>query len=126
MAMFDAERARAGAAVVPGDRRRGVREPVSRRLIAEQIGVALAKIDLVLLAVPALALVAAGIAASADDAREFFTVGRNVPAFLSGLSLSVTTLGGVGFVCVTGALFMIGVDALPLLIAWVRVWSSPR
>ena len=120
MAMFDAERA--------PRRRSGSYLAIAAAayvslflgaLIAEQIDVASAKIDLVLLAVPALALVAAGIAAGADDAREFFTVGRNVPAFLSGLSLSVTTLGGVGFVCVTGALFMIGVDALPLLIAWV-------
>ena len=88
-------------------------------LLAEQMGVTADVLDLVLFVVPLVLFVGVGLAAVADDAREYFTAGRNVAAFFSGLSLAVTSLGGVGVVCITGALFKIGVDALGLIVGWV-------
>lgn len=88
-------------------------------LIAEQLGVDASLLNSVLFAAPLALFVGIGAAAPADDGREFFTAGRSMPSYFSGLSLAVTTLGGVGVVSVTGALFKIGIDALPLQIGWL-------
>ena len=41
-----------------------------------------------------------------------------MPAFFNGLVLGVAALGGAGFLALTGALFIIGFDALCLSIGW--------
>ncbi len=48
------------------------------------------------------------------DVTDFFVVGHRVPAFFNGLGLSVTALGSVGALSLTGIFFHGGFDALPL------------
>ena len=88
-------------------------------MLAEQMGAAADVLDLTLFATPLVLFAVVGLAAVADDAREYFAAGRSVAPYFSGLSLAVTSLGGVGVVCITGALFKIGIDALALMVGWV-------
>lgn len=88
-------------------------------LLAEQMGATPGAVKLALFALPVLIFVAIGLGAGADDGREFFAAGRAVPSYYSGLALALTALGGTGVVCITGALFKIGVDALVLVIGWI-------
>jgi cation/acetate symporter len=88
-------------------------------LLAEQMGAASSAVKLALFALPVLMFVAVGLGAGADDGRDFFAAGRTVPSYYSGLALALTALGGTGVVCITGALFKIGVDALVLVIGWI-------
>ena len=88
-------------------------------LIAEQLGVATATLWNWLFLLPLALFGIVGIMMPADDGRDFYTAGRRVPPFFSGLSLAVTAIGGTGVVCITGALFKIGIDALVLVIGWI-------
>ena len=45
-----------------------------------------------------------------------FAAGRRVPAFYTGLVLAQTALGATGVVALTGAFFLIGFDALCIVI----------
>jgi cation/acetate symporter len=88
-------------------------------LLSEQMGASASSINAVLFVVPLLLFVAIGLGAGADDGREYFAAGRAVPCYYAGLGLALTALGGTGVVCITGALFKIGVDALVLVIGWI-------
>ena len=88
-------------------------------LIAEQMGVTSVPLNTLLFLVPLAIYAGIGLATSADDGREFFTAGRTVPSHISGISLALTALGGTGLVCITGALFKTGMDALVLVIGWI-------
>ena len=88
-------------------------------LLAEQMGQAGGAMNATLFLVPLALFLGIGIATFADDGREFFTAGRSISAAFSGLSLAIVAVGGTGVVCITGALFKIGVDALGLVVGWI-------
>lgn len=60
-----------------------------------------------------------GVVARTSIPAEFFLAGRRVPAFFSGLILAIVGLGGTGLMACSGALFLIGFDALCLMLGMV-------
>ncbi len=88
-------------------------------VMLEQLGVADGLIRALMFAAPVLLFATFGLAAGATDTLDYFAAGRRIPAFFSGLVLAVTALGGVGFVCLTGAVFLIGSDAMALVLGWI-------
>jgi cation/acetate symporter len=57
-----------------------------------------------------------GLAAYSSEPIDYFAAGRRVPAFYTGLVLAQTALGATGLVALTGAFFLIGFDALCIVI----------
>jgi cation/acetate symporter len=55
-----------------------------------------------------------GLLTPTREAMDYFACGRRVPAFFNGLVLAVGSLGGAGFLALTGAFFAVGFDALCL------------
>ncbi len=53
---------------------------------------------------------------SPREPLDYFASGRRVPAFYTGLVLAQTAMGATGLIAVTGAFFLIGFDALCLVI----------
>lgn len=85
-------------------------------LMFEQMGARGETLRFAMLAGPVILYVAIGVAAYTREPLDYFTSGRRVPAVYTGLNLAVTALGATGLVSVTGAFFLIGFDALCLLI----------
>jgi len=83
-------------------------------LMFEQLGAADSAIRMLMFAGPLGLFVAIGLLAPSRDAGDYFVCGRRVPAFFNGLVLGVATLGGAGFLGLTGMFFSIGFDALCL------------
>ena len=88
-------------------------------LIFEGLGASEAVLRGVMLAGPVLLYVAVGLSTSTSDPIDYFACGRRVPAFYTGLGLATCALGGTGLVCITGAFFLIGFDAICLVIGGV-------
>lgn len=88
-------------------------------LLAEQLGANVASLNAVLCAVPLVGFAAIGLVIRAEDVAEFYNADRAMPSFASGLALAVAAVGGTGVVCITGALFKIGMDALVLVLGWI-------
>lgn len=55
-----------------------------------------------------------GMAAFTSRPAEFLLAGRRVPASFNGMAVGIASLGGTGLAAGTGALFLIGFDALAL------------
>jgi cation/acetate symporter len=53
------------------------------------------------------------------EPADFYVSGRRVPAFFNGLVLAITTVGGTGIAAMSGALFLIGFDALCVYIGMI-------
>src|SRR5262245_24161883 len=87
-------------------------------LMLEQLGVGDALVRLIMLAGPVGFFVAIAVGSKAKEAHDYFACGRRVPAFFNGLVLGVSALGGAGFLALTGALFIVGFDAICLAIGW--------
>src|SRR5690606_25109759 len=86
--------------------------------MVEQLGARKLWLSHVMIAAPiALYLTVAAITRTVD-LDEFFSAGRRVPAVFGGLSLASTAIGGTGFFALTGCLYLIGADALCLLLGW--------
>ena len=85
-------------------------------LILEGLGVADETLRLTMLFGPIVLYVAIGLAAFTNEPIDYFAAGRRVPAFYTGLVLAQTALGATGLVALTGAFFLIGFDALCLVI----------
>jgi cation/acetate symporter len=85
-------------------------------LMCEQLGAPTDVLRWSILAAPLLAYAIIGIASATRDPLEFFAAGRRVPAVYNGLTLAFSALGGTGIVALTGALFLVGFDALCLVI----------
>ena len=81
-------------------------------ILFEQLGTADITLRLLMFTGPLVLYGAIGFLSSAREAGDFFICGRRVPAFFNGLTLSVSALGGAGFMALTGSLFSIGFDAL--------------
>lgn len=88
-------------------------------LILEQLGVAEATVRALMLGGPVALFAAVGAGAWTSAPAEFFHAGRRVPAFFVGIVLSTMALGGVGLMSLTGALLLVGFDALAVLLGIV-------
>jgi cation/acetate symporter len=87
-------------------------------LMLEQLGTADGFVRLAMFAGPIALYAAIGISGRAREGLDYFASGRRVPAFFNGLVLAIAALGGTGLLALTGALFIVGVDALCLSIGW--------
>ena len=87
-------------------------------LMLEQLGVGDGLVRLMMFSGPLAFFAAIGVGSRAQEARDYFACGRRVPAFFNGLVLGVAALGGAGFLALTGALFIIGFDAICLAVGW--------
>lgn len=83
-------------------------------VIFEQLGINSMWLGHVVMAAPVFAYVIIGFATRTVVVDEFFVSGRRVPAFYNGLGFAGAGFGGIGFFALTGALFMIGFDALAI------------
>ena len=84
--------------------------------IFEQLGIDAVWLGHLLIGLPVMAYFAIGVYSRTVMVDEFFVSGRRVPAFYSGLALAASALGGAGFFALTGAVFLIGYDALAVLL----------
>jgi len=85
-------------------------------LILEGLGVNDETLRLAMFVGPVALYAVIGIAAYTREPIDYFAAGRRVPAFYTGLVLAQTALGATGLVAITGAFFLIGFDALCLVI----------
>lgn len=85
-------------------------------LILEGLGVSDSTLRLAMFAGPIVLYAIIGMAAYTKEPIDYFAAGRRVPAFYTGLVLAQTALGATGLVAITGAFFLIGFDALCLVI----------
>jgi cation/acetate symporter len=65
---------------------------------------------------PIVLYAAIGLCVPTQEPLEFFAAGRRVPAGYTGLGIGVAAMGATGIVAVTGVFFLIGFDALCLMI----------
>jgi cation/acetate symporter len=87
-------------------------------MMFEQLGAADTLVRLVIFAGPIALYAAIGLLSATRETQDYFASGRRVPAFFNGLALAIASLGGAGFLALTGAYFIIGFDALCLSIGW--------
>lgn len=85
-------------------------------LILEGLGVGDDMLRLAMSVGPVALYTIIGVAAYTREPLDYFAAGRRVPAFYTGLVLAQTALGATGLVALTGAFFLIGFDALCLVI----------
>ncbi len=85
-------------------------------LILEGLGVNADTLRLTMFLGPIALYAIVGLAAFTREPIDYFAAGRRVPAFYTGLVLAQTALGATGLVALTGAFFLIGFDALCIVI----------
>jgi cation/acetate symporter len=85
-------------------------------LILEGLGVSDEALRLMMFLGPIALYAAIGIVAYTQEPIDYFAAGRRVPAFYTGLALAQTALGATGLVTLTGVFFLIGFDALCIVI----------
>lgn len=85
-------------------------------LIFEQLGTSEMVLRWAMLLGPLLLYAAIGLCVPTQEPLEFFAAGRRVPAGYTGLGLAVAATGATGMVAATGVFFLIGFDALCLMI----------
>lgn len=85
-------------------------------LILEQLGTSDSVLRWGMLLGPLFLYAAIGLSAPTQEPIDFFAAGRRVPAGYTGLGIAVATMGATGIVAVTGVFFLIGFDALCLMI----------
>jgi cation/acetate symporter len=85
-------------------------------LILEGLGVSDEALRLTMFLGPIALYATIGIAAFTHEPIDYFAAGRRVPAFYTGLVLAQTALGATGLVALTGVFFLIGFDALCIVI----------
>lgn len=85
-------------------------------LILEGLGVSDSTLRLAMFLGPIAFYAIIGLAAYSSEPIDYFAAGRRVPAFYTGLVLAQTALGATGLVALTGAFFLIGFDALCIII----------
>ncbi len=84
-------------------------------LMFEQMGASTALLSTVMLAGAMFAFLSISVASVTREPLDFFAAGRRVPAVYCGVGLAVSTLGATGIACATGALFIVGFDAIWLM-----------
>ena len=85
-------------------------------LIFEQLGTSDTILRWGMLFGPLALYAAIGLCVPTQEPLEFFAAGRRVPAGYTGLGIGVAALGATGMVAITGVFFLIGFDALCLMI----------
>jgi cation/acetate symporter len=85
-------------------------------IIFEQLGTSDIVLRWAMLLGPLVLYAAIGLCVPTTEPVEFFAAGRRVPAGYTGLGLAVATMGATGIVAATGVFFLIGFDALCLMI----------
>lgn len=85
-------------------------------LIGEHLGAPQAALNWAVIVFPCALFAIIGLASSTSISLDYFAAGRRVPAVYSGFSLALSAYGGTGLVAITGCLFLIGFDALCLVI----------
>ena len=85
-------------------------------MIGEQLAWPQPAVRWAVLSVPLGLYAVIGLAAATRDPIEFFAAGRRVPAVYNGLAMAFSAFGGTGLVAMTGTLFLVGFDALCLVI----------
>lgn len=85
-------------------------------LIIEQLGVREDLLGGLMFIVPIGLYVAIGLGSMTREPSDYFAAGRRVPAAYNGLSLATTAMGATGIVTLTGAFFIVGFDALCMMI----------
>ena len=85
-------------------------------LISEQLGAPSLIRNWSLLLCPLVGYIAIGMACATRLSLEYFAAGRRVPAAYSGFVLALSAFGGTGLVAITGTLYLVGFDALCLVI----------
>ena len=85
-------------------------------LIFEQLGTSDTVLRWGMLFGPLVLYAAIGLCVPTQEPLEFFAAGRRVPAGYTGLGIGVAALGATGMVAITGVFFLIGFDALCLMI----------
>jgi cation/acetate symporter len=88
-------------------------------MMAEQLGATDATVRAIMFACPLALFVAIGLVTATEHPADYFCAGRRIPAVFNGLVLAVAGFGGVGMISLTGAVFIMGVDAFALLFGWV-------
>jgi cation/acetate symporter len=85
-------------------------------IIFEQLGTSEYVLRWCMLLGPLVLYAGIGLLVPTRDPMEFFAAGRRVPAGYSGLGIASATFGATGIVAMTGTFFLIGFDALCLMI----------
>lgn len=85
-------------------------------LIFEELGTSDALLRWGMLLGPLALYAGIGLCVPTQEPLEFFAAGRRVPAGYTGLGIGVATMGATGIVAMTGVFFLIGFDALCLMI----------
>ncbi|MCP4780727.1 MAG: sodium:solute symporter [Hyphomicrobium sp.] len=85
-------------------------------IIFEQLGTPDALLRWVMLIGPLLLYAAIAASVFTKDPVDFFVVGRRVPAGYTGLGIASSAMGATGIVAMTGVFFIIGFDALFIVI----------
>lgn len=85
-------------------------------IIFEQLGAPDAALRWVMLIGPLLLYTAIAASVFTKDPLDFFVVGRRVPAGYTGLGIASSAMGATGIVAMTGVFFMIGFDALFIVV----------
>jgi len=85
-------------------------------IIFEQLGTSEIVLRWAMLLGPIVLYAAIGTAVFTREPMEFFAAGRRVPAGYTGLGIATTAMGATGIVAMTGVFFLIGFDALCLVI----------
>jgi cation/acetate symporter len=85
-------------------------------LTFEELGTADVLLRWAMLLGPIVLYAAIGLCVPTQEPLEFFAAGRRVPAGYTGLGIGVAAMGATGIVAVTGVFFLIGFDALCLMI----------
>ncbi|MEQ1698446.1 MAG: sodium:solute symporter [Hyphomicrobiaceae bacterium] len=85
-------------------------------LIGEHLGAPTALRSWALLLGPMIGYAIIGSASATRQSLEYFAAGRRVPAAYSGFALALSAFGGTGLVAITGTLYLVGFDALCLVI----------
>ena len=85
-------------------------------IIFEQLGAPDGSLRWVMLVGPLLLYAAIAASVFTNDPVDFFVVGRRVPAGYTGLGIASSAMGATGIVAMTGVFFIIGFDALFIVI----------
>ena len=88
-------------------------------LILEQLGARTLWLSHIMMSVPIALYLGIAIYNRSLDLRMFHAAGRRAPPVFVGLSLAISALGGIGFFALTGAVYMIGFDALSIVLGMV-------
>lgn len=85
-------------------------------LMGEHLGAPQDNLRWAILVLPMVFYATIGMASATSSSLDFFAAGRRVPAVYSGFTLALSAFGGTGLVALTGTLFLVGFDALCLVI----------